>query len=782
MTSLTCCLAETKSAPTPNAIDICVVTILLMFGMNDAWSISWNISGFIRQEVAYRISGDDNENNRMGSAFNNRITPHFTHTDWAGGVNSTAATETFINDAGVAGFFQQGAVAALGRTPLPNERGIRTVAAGSHTRSPVNCRFGRNNALGVGGGGLDGTGAFAGVLCPNGGGTDFVPGVDPAITGSQASGFSAQGAGLNDELHFNTFNTRAELHVEARLNDYFSAFVKLRAYADVSSAFTDGRVGDLFRNPYWGSNSTVTELAGNRSVIDLPAAYINFNRGPLWIRAGNQTIAWGEAYFFRVMDVVNGLDLRRHMVLSPGGEEYQDQRIASPTLRVTYNFANGFELDAYASMFSPTILPPRDSAYNLIAHGTTLDERDEFEDAKNAINFGARLSMPLTDQLTVTAMYTNRRNPDGVFRFAEAPTSTNGVVNTFCSGANNDTNNYLSRFPGGQLTPGGPIMPAGPLQGAVAASGLDLMPALAGAGHAKLQRCGSSLAPDPVGANSTEFFELLSNARLDPVKALRTSINEWPSNQWAMRQIFGFGEEHNVADALRTIESFHSHLGGFRAFATREFKRESIFALGFNYITSLEDPTSIFDSVVIRGEVAVTPDKQFTDLGLSFDYIRETEITSALIIEKFHRFSEAIPATYMVWQWMHREASDLFGRHLSGTESRSLSEFVDPATGLFTPAAFIDGAAAPRGSDSADYIVFAFQQPSASLRWRLDFAMLIDVEGGVQLQPGVRFKPDDTWQFDLYANIIQDGGDRNDDIMETLDFADEIFARVSWYF
>ena len=272
------------------------------------------------------------------------------------------------------------------------------------------------------------------------------------------------------------------------------------------------------------------------------------------------------------------------------------------------------------------------------------------------------------------------------------------------------------------------------------------------------------------------------HARLDPVKALRTSINEWPSNQWAMRQIFGFGEEHNVADALRTLEGFHSHLGGFRAYATREFKRESIFGLGFNYITQLADPASFFDSVVIRGEVAVTPDKQFTDLGLSFDFIRETEITSALIIEKFHRFSESIPATYMVWQWMHREASDLFGRHLSGTESRSLSEFIDPRTGLFTPEAFVDGAASPRGSSSADYVVFAFQQPSASLRWRLDFAMLIDVEGGVQMQPGVRYKPDDTWQFDLYANIIEDGGDRNDDIMETLDFADEIFARVTWYF
>src|SRR5690606_27186914 len=127
----------------------------------------------------------------------------------------------------------------------------------------------------------------------------------------------------------------------------------------------------------------------------------------LWIRFGNQTIAWGEAYFFRVMDVVNGLDLRRHLTLGPGGEEFNDQRVASPTLRASYAFDNGWEVDTFASLFSPTILPPQNSPYNLITHGTSLDEDDEFEDARGAINFGARLTMPLSEQFTLMAMYAN---------------------------------------------------------------------------------------------------------------------------------------------------------------------------------------------------------------------------------------------------------------------------------------------------------------------------------------------------------------------------------------
>ena len=65
-----------------------------------------------------------------------------------------------------------------------------------------------------------------------------------------------------------------------------------------------------------------------------------------------------SALFFRVMDVVNGLDLRRHLTLGPGGEEFQDQRIASPTLRVSYTFANNWDIDVFASMFSPTVLSP----------------------------------------------------------------------------------------------------------------------------------------------------------------------------------------------------------------------------------------------------------------------------------------------------------------------------------------------------------------------------------------------------------------------------------------
>src|SRR5258708_39828939 len=35
-------------------------------------------------------------------------------------------------------------------------------------------------------------------------------------------------------------------------------------------------------------------------------------------------------------------------------------------------------------------------------------------------------------------------------------------------------------------------------------------------------------------------------------------------------------------------------------------------------------------------------------------------------MEKYQRFSSSFPATYMVFQWMHKTQSDLFGRYLGG--------------------------------------------------------------------------------------------------------------------
>ena len=55
-----------------------------------ASAIDWNITGFVRQEIAYSLNSDGNPNNTMDDVFNDRITPNVTHANY-GDAATTAA-------------------------------------------------------------------------------------------------------------------------------------------------------------------------------------------------------------------------------------------------------------------------------------------------------------------------------------------------------------------------------------------------------------------------------------------------------------------------------------------------------------------------------------------------------------------------------------------------------------------------------------------------------------------------------------------------------------------
>ena len=273
--------------------------------------------------------------------------------------------------------------------------------------------------------------------------------------------------------------------------------------------------------------------------------------------------------------------------------------------------------------------------------------------------------------------------------------------------------------------------------------------------------------------------EAIQKSRLDNGNYTRRVINEFPAAQWAVRDIFNFGDEMNFVDTYRTVEGFRSSFGPFIQWVGREFKRETIFMVGGNYV--VESDNDLLDQLIIRGEVSVTPNKRLTN-DLSFDYTKVDDVVSALILEKYYRFSDAFPATYMVFQWMHRTSTDLFGRDLDKNGTKGIEHFVDGETGAFKPTAFDPEEMKPEGNANADYVVFAFQQPFPNLIWRFDMSLLIDTAGGYLVQPGVRYRPSANWQWDLYATMIGSPGGNNDTITETIDFADEMFVRATYFF
>ena len=796
-----------------------------------ASAVDWNITGFFRQEISYSLHDDGNHNNVMGNPFNSRIVPQITSAAFMNdatlrnGLNANARAATTVHNSqatGIAGGLLPGGLFASGELGKDafrlNANGGHTrvrgvLPAGSFTSSPVSCKFGSSGGRDVTNGrnrGILGLPSpqvgqvdvpFPLMMCPNGQGSTqgnsglaqlvgltlnngvVVRGPAPAIGlptagtdfsashANQSAGeaVSLPGQALSDEIDFNAFNSRVEVDFQGQFTPDLAMFMKVRAYFDATRNFVDGGTGggidDHYANPYFGNRrATLMEWNSPDAIIDIPFLYFDWSKGPLWVRVGNQVIAWGEAYFFRTMDVANGLDLRRRLALGPGAEEYQDQRIGSPAIRLSYTFKNGWELDAFAQMFSPTILPGQNTPYNLAPTTIYMDDSDGYDDAEGAINFGFKLTMPLTDAFTAMVAYANRRNPDGYFTGADAPIVHQGRTNPFCLNQHNATNNVMAAL-------GNPHI----------GLGMQAMPTLDTSQRTMRRGCGTSFAPDDFAATSLEYWYRIRDGRINSSNYATTQINEFPASRWATREIFGFGDEGNFVDTFRTLEGFRSSFGNITQYVGRYFRRERNYMIGGNYIITADDPNSIFDQLIIRGEVNWTPNKAFTN-DLSFNFTEKDDIVSSLILEKYHRFSMDFPATYMVMQWMHRTESDMFGRDLDKMDTRGISDFIDSATGGFTACAFDNACDDPRGDSSANYVVFAFQQPFPNLIWRADFAILVDVAGGYLVQPGLRYRPSAKYQWDLYATIINSPGGDMDTVTETLDWADEIFVRFTYFF
>lgn len=510
---------------------------------------------------------------------------------------------------------------------------------------------------------------------------------------------------------FNLNATRVEIDVQAKFSENLTGFAKFRGFFDWG-LYKDFERPNFFETPLYGNSGTMLEVTGRNYMIDIPALYLDYSNGPLWIRAGNQQIAWGEAIFFRVLDVPNGLDLRRHLTLDLAAEEYSDKRVPSPAIRASYNLNDDWEFEAFIQKFSPSILPNPSTPYNIIADAFTVHQRDQFDAVDDSWNYGARLRGQI-GELGLQFVFMQRRNPDGVFRWT-------------ASGVNRD------------------------------------LPGVPGSGFV-LEN--TAFEVDPTGINSAaEWYEYAAMVRLDAIQGFNAAIDDfqpWTGlldalNVDTLAAIFG-----GTADfwAHQELDLFFQLSGGMRGHIERLYPKETILGAGMNYMF-FSDPGSWLDQLVVRVEAAYTPNKNFTNITLGQEFIEKDEWTASLVLEKYHRFSENFPATFMVLQWLHRSESDMFGRHLSGMGG--------------------DLNNTPTGNKSFDAVAFAMQQPFPNLIWRFDLTILYDLQGGVLVQPALRWKPNSEWTVELFANILEGKG--NDNIITSVEYADEVTLRVGYQF
>ena len=571
-----------------------------------------------------------------------------------------------------------------------------------------------------------------------------VPTNNVAELGAIAQGAAVPGGGIktrpesyNETNDWNVMFTRAELDIDVKFNDNLKFVGKVRAlYAWDNHDTFGGGDPNYFETPLRGDCATRLEICGDDYAIDLPSFYFDYSSGPLWLRVGNQQIAWGESLFFRVLDNPNGLDLRRHSAFDWASEEFSDKRVPALGVRGSYSFKNDWEVEAWAQEFQPSVMSNENTPYNAITSTFVVHTEAGFDEVDDKWNFGARLRGQI-GELGLQFTYTNRYNPDGVYRWAA--TGEDPFVK------------HLGAETAAVLDPGG-------------ANGGAL-----------------SMTPfEPftgVGIYTAEqWMNEAAGSRLNGAN-LQALLDDFPVAQALTNQVLdSFGMEANTpidSYALSTLildaffaDSSLGGLGDLRGHIERRYDREDIFGFGMNYMF-FSEPDSFLDQLIVRFEATYTPNKTFTDPSLlGADYLVEDEYITSFVMEKYHRFSVDFPSTYMVFQWLHKSESDLFGRHLDGY---GMTTIQDPT---FT---------APKGRSGYDAISFALQQPSPSLLWRADLAVLWDLEGGYLVQPGLRYKPSKSVSAELFANFVGGGSD-NMDAMSTFDFVEEVAFRVTYQF
>ena len=128
--------------------------------------------------------------------------------------------------------------------------------------------------------------------------------------------------GGQDSGQTNLAILRARLEADIKITSKLSLQAKVTAIYDptIYTEFDPGvynsqAAGALygrtnyFRHDVEGeTHPNPLEWSGRDFLINLPALFLDYQDGPLNIRIGNQQIAWGQAIFFRVLDVPDGLD------------------------------------------------------------------------------------------------------------------------------------------------------------------------------------------------------------------------------------------------------------------------------------------------------------------------------------------------------------------------------------------------------------------------------------------------------------------------------------------
>lgn len=498
------------------------------------------------------------------------------------------------------------------------------------------------------------------------------------------------------------------------------------------------------------------ERSGKHYMIDLPALFLQWNSGNTTVRIGNQSVAWGQLLFFRVMDQANGLDLRRHLFLDRTLEEYADERGSAPGIRVTVQATDQITADLFAQQFIPTILGNVNTPYNVVPSQFTIHDNYKANGYDEKINYGIRFKGEFGNA-SAQLMYTSKLDQLGSIRWTES-----GVDKAL------PNSNPLGAF----------------FNGVCEAALVAAYNASHGTSLATDNGCGPLLALTPFEASpagvftAEEWYNYAGYIKLDSLDGLNKAVDDFDASQ----QIFAQNIGHNNQAANNELDAFFIAGEGLRGHIERDYYREQVFGLGAGYVLSAE-PGSILDQLIVNLETTYTKGRRFTSVDLGHDYDKRDDVQMGLVMEKYQRFSPNFPATYLVFQYLWQKESDLAGLLLDGYGSENFSDQGIRLNRKVPTKA--DPEINPGVDGGANYLVFAALQPTDAYVFEYSIAALIDVQGGVLVQPGMQWKPRGNMTVNLFYNYVDAdawGNNANDNFMSLIDFADELTLRLGFQF
>lgn len=498
-------------------------------------------------------------------------------------------------------------------------------------------------------------------------------------------------------------------------------------------------------------NPLLFERSGKNYMIDAPAFFLQWTNGKVTARLGNQSVAWGQLLFFRIMDQANGLDLRRHLFLDRALEEYADERLSAPGLRVTWQMTDTIVLDSFVQQHIPSVLPNPNTPYNVIDTRFTLHDRYTEGNYNEKFNAGFRLKAEYGNW-SWQAMFVNKLDHIGRIRFT--PSGVNKALPE-----SNPLGLVFNRYC--------ELVLASPLG----------------------EGCGPQLAQLPFEVvpaglhTAVEWWWGAHQQKLDALGIFNGLIDDFAPITTSLLLI----PDNNVEQAANQLDLLFMASEGLRGHIEREYFRYNVYGLGGGYVTEGE-PGSIFDQIIINLEAAYSPGRTLASPDVRRNPPEVDDLQIGLVMEKYHRFSESFPATYMVFQYLWQKETDLAGLRIDGYGAElydRLGQGVQLESDVplsDNPRSFRNGGG---GVKHANYAVFAALQPTNAFIWEYSAALLIDVQGGVLFQPSVQWKPKGNVTVNLFYNYINDdvwGGNANKNIMSLIDYANELNFRLGFQF